>query len=130
MQLLPLLQDNSSFEYVVSLDGTSFRFTLEWFDRSAGWYLTLATLDGEVILRQVRLAHDWWLWIRNRDPRLPAGQVFVLDRLNTGREPTFASLGRSTVLVYYTAADVAAALQSAPKLDLAIDFIGVMAIVP
>lgn len=109
MQLLTLFPDEPAFGYAVQLDGVSYRLSFYWEERAAGWYLDLADAQGEPIISGIRLDHRKTLWARYRaDERLPAGDALCFSMADDKQPPTFESLGRNTVLVYYEAGEVVA----------------------
>jgi hypothetical protein len=102
MLKLPLFKDSPAVEMVISLEETSYQLTYTWNQRSASWYLDVATQEGVKILSGIRIQHRWSLWARYRAiATLPPGELVCISMTDDNIDPSFASFGRDTILLYY-----------------------------
>jgi hypothetical protein len=55
---LPLF-DDPTYSYIANIERRSFQFKFNWNDRSAAWYMDLATDTGEAIMTGQKLVPDF-----------------------------------------------------------------------
>lgn len=107
MITLPLYPDEPAFSYAIQLDGVTYRLSYHWEERTASWYVDLADAEGVPLVSGIRLDHRKNLWGRYKaDARLPAGNALCFSMNDDAARPTFESLGRATVIVYYEQGEV------------------------
>ena len=88
----------------VTLDAEQYRVRLTWRHRCQGWYLDLYTLAGVALLLGRRLSAQWSPNMGLVIEAGPDGYLFVRGTDEYVRE----DLGENLLLLYYTAAEVAA----------------------
>lgn len=99
----------SSWSQRTALDGVDFTLTFRWSQRDGHWLMDIADAERSPIRSGMLLAPNVDLLAGVIDSRRPAGKLAVLDA--TGAldvDPGFADLGERFVLVYFTAAELAA----------------------
>lgn len=69
----------SSYFMTVSLEGTSYQIELDYNERCAAWYLSVADADNVDIYNGVKLMTGFPLLKKCRDPRRPPGDFFVMS---------------------------------------------------
>lgn len=89
------------YDYTIELDGSTYRLTLTWKTRQAGWYLGLYSVDETPLLLGKRLSADTPLLRRYQIDGLPPGELVCLDMEDRGAEPTFESLGKRHLFWYF-----------------------------
>lgn len=87
----------------VVLDGAQYLFELQWNGREGRWFLHLLDAGGSPIELGMKLVANARLGARCRDPRMPAGVLFL--HASSGRDPGLDEL-RDVTLAYLDAADV------------------------
>lgn len=115
-QTIPTRSDLTSYTERVLLDGVSYDLWFFWNDRDASWNLTIydsATPDNadgsrDALVAGIPVHVGWPLLHAFVAPGLPAGDIVALDTTNKDLDPGVAELGTRVVLVYLTAAEVAA----------------------
>lgn len=55
---LPLYSD-PTYTYTASLEGTTFRFSFAWSDRTTSWHMSLYTEESETIVEGIRLVGQY-----------------------------------------------------------------------
>lgn len=97
-------------ELSISLDGETFSFAFRWSSRTQSWTMDLGDGSGVLLAGGIGLVTGYPLLERfgQRDG-WPAGALILLDSEAQDAEPGFTDLGTRHVLVYLTAAEVAAA---------------------
>ncbi len=100
---LPTRTDSPRYSFSCELDSVTFNFAFEWNDRDAGWYMSIADVDGVQLLGCRRIVLNYPLIALHRNPRLPPGQLVAIDTSNTDTEPGLADLGGRVKLLYQTA---------------------------
>lgn len=92
-----------------ALDGVDFTLTFRWSQRDGHWLLDLADAEGVAIRHGLSLVPMVDMLAGVVDARRPAGKLAVLDTSGADDvDPGFADLGERFVLVYFTAAELAA----------------------
>lgn len=82
------------------LDGEEFTFELLNNTRANRWTLNVYAADGDLLAAGVRMVANWPLLMRNTDPRLPPGTLFLLDQSGANSEADFEALGTTHALLY------------------------------
>ena len=86
-----------------------FTLTFRWSQRDGHWLLDLADAEGVAIRHGLTLVPSIDLLAGVIDERRPAGKLAILDTTGAlDADPSFADLGARFVLVYFTAAELAA----------------------
>jgi hypothetical protein len=104
-QTLPLQTDLPHYEFTVSLDGIVYLFELRWSGRESSWYASLYTEDGEPLALTYKVLPGWPLFLRVRDPRMPAGGLVPVDTTGGGTAPGLNELGDRVQIVYFEASE-------------------------
>lgn len=89
----------------VTLDGADFIMEFFWNASDNHWFLTLMTVDAEIIkgCAGIRLVEGLVALTRVRDDRRPAGEIVVVS--GNGKDPTKYTLGNGSDLMYIDKAD-------------------------
>jgi hypothetical protein len=98
----------SSYSQRTILDGREYVLTLQWNQRSAHWFLSIADQDGVSIADGLKLVANFPVNRRITDPRGPAGLIIPMDLSGSGNDPGLHDLGDRVLLVYVEVADVPA----------------------
>lgn len=101
-QVLRTFPDLPRHSYRVALDGETYRVSFAWMERTAGWYFTLETVDGDTVVRNRRLAGESSLLRYVADPAAPPGVFLVRGPDDYRRE----ALGETLLVVYYEEAEI------------------------
>lgn len=107
---LPVLVDTPYFDVEAQLDGVLYAFTFRWNARDGQWTFDLADSDRDPIASGIAVVVDFPLARRCADARMPPGAFFAVDTTNSQTDPGETDLGRRVVVIYYTAAELAASL--------------------
>lgn len=91
-----------------ALDGVDYLLTFRWSQRSGCWLLDLADAEGVAIVEGLALLGGTPLLLGVTDTRRPAGDLVVVDTAGGDADPAFDTLGTRVVLLYFTAAELAA----------------------
>lgn len=80
MLTLPTFADSSAaYQYVVDIDGTSYRLRFRWLERAKAWYMDILEPDGTEVLTGVRMVVTWSLTYRHDEESLPTGALVLVD---------------------------------------------------
>lgn len=101
---LPVSSDVPHYSLQVSLDGTAYALELRWNERNLGWFLSVATPEGERLVDGVRVVCGISLLGRYVDERLPRGVLLAADTTGAALDPGRDDLGGRVVLLYYDGA--------------------------
>lgn len=103
--LIPTSSD-PYYSQKVKLDGRDFVFRFSYNEREARWYLGILD-DEETPLRLgLKLVANWELLQHYRaDPRMPPGELWVMDLTESNAPPTLNELGegKRCELTYFSA---------------------------
>ena len=106
---IALRPDLTHFSLQANLDSETFTLLIRWNARALGWFMDIFEEDGEtLILAGVRLVANFPLGMYRADRR-PAGYLYAWDTTGVGIDPGLGELGDRVKLIYFTAADLAAA---------------------
>lgn len=103
----------STYTQRTVLDGREYALVFSWNQREAKWYLDLFTVDGVLIVAGIKLVVGAPLLRLLRSTDAPPGELFIMDRSQTGEDPGLNDLGMRCLLVYYPAADLVTAAPTA-----------------
>lgn len=98
---IPLDPSIASFTQETDMDGTTYSLTFRWNAREGAWYLTIADLDGAIVLASTKLVGGANLLRYSNDSRKPPGALL------TEGTPTRDNLGKESRLIYYDASETA-----------------------
>lgn len=84
------------WEQQIQLDNVSYRLRGRYNTLSQKWTLDILTADKAPIVHGARIVRGVSLFSMHADPRLPAGDFFVIG----DTEPTRENMGTSVFLVY------------------------------
>jgi hypothetical protein len=110
MQTFALPAGVAFFDQRIELDGVSYVLDFAWCERAASWLISISAADGTLLVAgmagvsNVRLLHRY-----KSDPRLPPGDLALIDLTSTLAAAGYDDLGTNVELYYFTAADLAAA---------------------
>lgn len=90
------------------LEGVAYGFEFRWSTREACFYANLLTAEGDLIYAGMKVVTGAPLFERCADERRFPGRIFAMDTEGKGRSPGLEDLGDRVLLVYLTAAEVAA----------------------
>lgn len=97
----------SSYFMTVSLEGTSYQIELDYNERCAAWYLSVADADNVDIYNGVKLMTGFPLLKKCRDPRRPPGDFFVMSSTADQSPPALLDLlpGSGRCSLFYVTSD-------------------------
>lgn len=98
----------SSYTQRTILDGREYLLTLQWNQRAAAWFLSIADQEGDPIADGLRLVANWPVNRNLTDARGPFGLIIPLDTSGAGLDPGLHELGDRVLLVYVDVADIPA----------------------
>ena len=99
--ILPTLTDGTPwYDFSIDLDSRTSLLEFHWNARDAAWYLSIYDQDENLVLAGRKLVLDFPLLARFLDPRLPAGELFVVDTSAANQPPALTDLGSRVVLLY------------------------------
>ncbi len=107
--VLPLIPSVPHYDVGVTLDGTPYIVEVHWNDRDSSWFFSLLDDEGDPIFAGRKIVLGTPIGHRCRDARKPPGAFLVQDLAGTDRDATIDDLGVRVMVVYFTAADIAAA---------------------
>ena len=94
VKVLPIDNDGPAFRFSVSLDGTLCQYRFEWDARRRRWTVDVLSSDAKPIIVGRVLLPGRPLFLRESDPRLPPGELYVVDQSGDGKPPGRHELGR------------------------------------
>lgn len=98
--LIPTSITQSNYSQSAILSGTEYILRFRWNTRAYKWFFCLETVDGTRLISWRKVVGDRPLMQRDRDSRLPPGQLWVLDTQGENADPTLRSLGARHRLIY------------------------------
>ncbi len=103
---IPVLENTASWQQRTALDGTDYILEFNWNGRGGAWYLSILDLDGNAIVRSIKLVSNWPLLRRRRDERLPPGELMMYDATGEISSAGYDQLGRQVTLNYFDAEEL------------------------
>lgn len=97
---IPTRTDLPAYNYVVNLDGTSYKLSFTFNERMGKWFVAIATAIGEQIIDPVPVIATWPIFKRFKDSRLPGGTIFPFDTAGKNEDPGRFDLGDRVRLLY------------------------------
>lgn len=91
----------------VQLEGTRYKFQMDWNEREGAWYMTLYQENGTRIVSGLRVVPDWPMLRKVADSAAPPGDVSFVDTSGEGRGPGRNDIGERVVATYFTAEELA-----------------------
>ena len=101
---LPLRNDVPAFTFQTDLDGTTFSFKFRYNSRMDRWAFDILTANNEPIVSGVLVLTGTLLLERFSDPRLPQGDMFVLNKEDENVSPGRNDLQKNVFILYDEAA--------------------------
>jgi len=98
--VIPTRTDLGAYTFQAELDGTLYRFTMQFNEREQVWYLSIADEAGVVIRSGVKIVSNFPLLERIADIRRPPGQLMALSPTTLEPDPGLEALGDGISLVY------------------------------
>lgn len=97
----------AAFRYRETLEGSQYLFAWRYSPRTASWYLSVYSPDGETLLAGgVRVVVNWPLLRRHQSPDLPPGEFLAVDMSGENRDiEQQADLGSRVRVVYLSSDD-------------------------
>jgi len=87
VQLIPCFSD-ASWQTSITLEGVTYGMQMDFNQRSAAWYLSLADASGVDIYNGVKVVTGFpSLLSKCKDPRAPAGWIFCVSATSDGSPP-------------------------------------------
>lgn len=99
-------EGEARYTFECDLDDITYRFSFEWNDRDAGWYMSIADVDGVPLVSGRRVVLDYPLLSLYADARLPRGVLQAVDTSEAQAEPGLLDLGDRVKLVYFSAGEL------------------------
>jgi hypothetical protein len=96
----PTRNDLPSFQYVITLEGTTYTFTFTFNARMGKWFFDLGDEINSSIVSQVPVIATWPLFDRFVERAIPPGTLFAYDSSNTNTDPGRFDLG-DRVRIFY-----------------------------
>jgi hypothetical protein len=100
LRLIPASTVESNYVQAVALDGTDYRLTLRWNERSGHWFLTLRAADGTELVTARKLVAAAPVAAYETLGGVPPGVLWVIDLDDSGVDPGLRDLGARCALVY------------------------------
>ena len=108
MITIPLPIGQAFFDQRVELGERSYVLNFAWNARAGYWALDLSDADGVELVTGIALVTNRLLLRRYKaDPRLPEGDLFMLDLTETIAAAGFDQLGTDVELLYLEPEDLA-----------------------
>jgi hypothetical protein len=102
MSFVLLAIDSTDKNYTVDhdLDGTLYRFKVNWNERGQFWTIGIYQPDDTPIVAGVKIVSNYSLFTRYPDPLLPPQNIYCIDSTGSGEEPGADNLGNDFIIVY------------------------------
>ena len=101
---LPLRSDVPAFTFQTDLDGTTYSFKFQYNSRMDRWAFDISTANDDPIVSRVLVVTGTLLLERFSDARLPAGDLFVLNKEDENVSPGRNDLQKNVFILYDEAA--------------------------
>lgn len=97
-----LLADSAFWRQRTELDGKDYLLDFAWNGRLSTWFLSIYDADEVPLVGSIALVCNRPLLRRFQwDPRVPQGEITVLDATGKTAAPNYAQLTDGTVKVFY-----------------------------
>lgn len=118
-QTIPTATTLADYEQTTTLDGRDYLLRFTFNEREGFWYMSMSDQDSSPIVTGLKVAVDFPLLKRVTDARRPPGTLMAKDLatvdvdIDAGEkllalDPGLEELGARVLLVYFTAAELAA----------------------
>ena len=97
---LPLRSDVPAFTFQTDLDGTTYSFKFRYNSRMDRWAFDILTANNDPIIEGVLVVTGTLLLERFSDPRLPQGDMFVLNKEDENVSPGRNDLQKNVFILY------------------------------
>ena len=97
---LPLRSDVPAFTFQTDLDGTTYSFKFRYNSRMDRWAFDILTANNDPIIEGVLVVTGTLLLERFSDPRLPQGDMFVLNKEDENVSPGRSDLQKNVFILY------------------------------
>lgn len=101
---LPLRNDVPAFTFQTDLDGTTYTFKFRYNSRMDRWAFDILTANEDPIVSGVLVVTGTLLLERFSDPRLPQGDMLVLNKADENASPGRDDLQKNVFILYDEAA--------------------------
>lgn len=99
-----------SFRQRTTLDGREYILVFRWSQREERWYLDVLDAQENLLAGAIKIVANWPLLESRRFAAgMPPGEIVALDRRSVAADPGLDELGALVPLLYFPAADMAAA---------------------
>ncbi len=98
--------EDSSSEYDIELEDTTYIIGLYYLERTDSWYFNIFDSARSALLTGVRLSIDYPIFKHKVREGLPPGQIMLLDTSGNGQECSFEDLGNRCILVYFLESEI------------------------
>lgn len=100
---IPTRQDAEHYSIQIELDTREFLLIFDFNRASALWYMTIAQLDGTILLAGIAIVLDTFLLAPYADNRLPTGDFLAYSTTKSTEEAGATELGTRVILTYTSA---------------------------
>ena len=97
---IPLQPDLYAFDFAIALDGSEFTFKFHWNTRAQGWYYSIYDATGAAVVEGRRYVVSWPLLRNVAVANAPRGELYAINTLREGQDPTLEELGSNVRLLY------------------------------
>jgi len=92
--LVPTSPDLPFYEQQSTIDGVDYTLTFRYNQREEAFYLSFGDVEGNDIVKGLKLVCDWPLLLGHREPNLPTGEFYVFSSLlGDDNQPKIGELG-------------------------------------
>lgn len=109
-EILPLRPSIGAYRFTTPLNDVQYVFNVRWNSLDAAWYFDVSEFDGKPILRGVKVVLGTYLGRWSNHPLLLAGVFVARSSAPVHTNPGFDDLGRTVQVLYFSRADLAAAM--------------------
>lgn len=110
-EILPLISSVPHYEFVTDLGGASYLFELRWNHRDAAWYMSVSELDGQPIMRGVKIVIGGFLGRQYQHRLVSSGALIATDLSGANLDAGLDDLGSRVVVARWTSAEIVAAVR-------------------
>jgi len=104
--VISTVTDEAEYTLRTRLDGADYNLHFQWNEREGRWYLSIADESDNPIVTSIKLITNWpLLFYYQSNPKVPPGELVVVDQTNDGSPPGISDLGEGQrcQLIYMTA---------------------------
>jgi len=98
--VIPTRTDLGAYTFQAELDGSLYRFGMQFNEREQLWYMSIADEAGVAIRSGIKVVANFPLLTRVADIRKPPGQLIALSPTAQEPDPGLEDLGDGVSLIY------------------------------